>query len=165
MGTRGIILVCDNIEKNNTPVYGDDTLFIEATMYFQFDTYPTGLGDDIKNALNGGNVQIINGISMNQESPEYFNRIPDLAAYLVYKLKEQHPRIGSVELGNSTRNTYGIEYIYILYPLKVCEESFKEKSDLKLRLIGGYSNKVLYDGLLKDADMQKIEKDESNDND
>ena len=81
MGTRATVTVFED----NKPL---------VTIYRQMDGYLTGLGQDIKDALNGGDVRIGNGYSTGDATPKAFNGMGCMAAYLIGKLKGSD--IGSV---------------------------------------------------------------------
>ena len=82
MGTRSLTHIKDD---------NGQTL---VTLYRQYDGYPTGMGEDIKTALNNGQVSITNGYSMGDEAPATFNGMGCLGAFLVGELKEK--KIGNV---------------------------------------------------------------------
>lgn len=58
-------------------------------IYTQFDGYPEGFLADIIKCLNKGKSIIVNGINSHKSSPQYFNGMGCMAAYLVSKLKKQ----------------------------------------------------------------------------
>lgn len=120
-----------------------------VTIYRQYDGYPTGMGQDIKDILNGGYfLTLVNGFSGSDRHPEKFNGMGDFAAYMVMRLKFNNfgQTIGNVYI---TDNKDFQEYNYTLYN-KVDDNNIYLK-------IQDYNKKVMYNGLLKNADMAKIE--------
>lgn len=133
MGTRALIHVKD----------GRKTI---ATIYRQYDGYPTGLGEDIKRMLNNGNVEILNGYNGLPYGPSQFNGMGCLGAYLIGELKQK--KIGNVYLMAPNTKDVGEDFNYILS---------REKNNVKLKVIDSYTKKVLYDGRIKYFCGQKAE--------
>jgi len=133
MGTRGIV----NVTSSGNP----DKILV--SIYSQYDSYPSGLGEDIKKALHDGNTKIINGIGgAEHQCPSYFNGMECLAAYLVKSLK---CGIGGIYLYSPGQTE---EYNYTLY---------NKGADLYLKVISSYSqSKILFDDLLAKFDSKLI---------
>jgi hypothetical protein len=132
MGTRALIHVKD----------GKKTI---ATIYRQYDGYPTGLGEDIKKILNNGKVDILNGYNASCATPSNFNGMGCLAAYLIGELKDA--KIGNVYLMATNTKDVGEDFTYILS---------QDKNFLNLKVIDD-SKKVLYTGRLQFFCGQKAE--------
>lgn len=126
MGTRTLVHIKD----------GKKTI---ATIYRQYDGYPTGMGEDIKKALNNGEVDILNGYGGSSKIPAQFNGMGCLAAFLVGELKEQ--KIGNVYLMAANTKGAGEEYIYTLS---------EKKGKLCLKVEDVWNKAILFDGPLKD---------------
>lgn len=124
MGTRTLVHIKD----------GKKTI---ATIYRQYDGYPTGMGEDIKEILNNGEVEILNGFGGSSKVPAQFNGIGCLAAYLVGELKEQ--KIGNVYLMAVNSKDCGEEFVYTIS---------ESKGKLNLKVFDVYENKTLYNGPL-----------------
>lgn len=135
MGTRALIHVKE----------GKNTL---VTIYRQFDGYPTGLGEDIKQILNKGNVKLLNGISGDAKLPSHFNGLGCLAPYLISQLKDQ---IGNVYIMAPNISDVGEEYVYTLTD---------SKGILNLKVTDGYNNDTLYNGPLSEFNSKKVQADE-----
>jgi hypothetical protein len=133
MGTRALIHVKD----------GRKTI---ATIYRQYDGYPTGLGEDVKKILNNVNVIILNGYNDSCATPSKFNGMGCLAAYLIGELKQK--KIGNVYIMAPNTEGSGEDFTYILS---------QDVNSVKLKVIDSYTKKVLYNGRLKDFCGQKAE--------
>ncbi len=134
MGTRSLVHV-----KNES----GQTL---VSMYRQFDGYPSGMGQDIFNALNGGKVRVCNGFSGNDQNPKVFNGMGCLAAHLVGALKtptndpdQKTNSIGNVYIVNLNASNSGEEYVYTL--------SMKANK-VMIEVVKVYGDIVLYNGPL-----------------
>lgn len=99
MGTRTLVHIKD----------GKKTI---ATIYRQYDGYPTGMGDDIKKILNEGMVSILNGYSSNDKAPRQFNGMGCLAAFLIGELKDK--KIGNVYILPINSKDVGEDYTYTI---------------------------------------------------
>lgn len=117
-----------------------------ATIYRQYDGYPSGIGEDIKTALNAGNVEILNGYNR-QQAPQAFNGIGCLAAYLIGYLKDK--KIGNIYVYPVDSKDCGEEYTYTIY----CNEG-----RLLFKVEENYKNSVVYDGLLLEFNGKAVEK-------
>ena len=124
MGTRTLVHVKD----------GRKTI---ATIYRQYDGYPTGMGEDIKEILNNGKVEILNGYSGSSRIPKQFNGMGCLAAYLVGELKQE--KIGNVYLYPANSKDCGEDFVYTIT---------ESKGKLNLKVFDVYENKTLYNGSL-----------------
>ena len=102
MGTRALLHIKENGLKSKTI----------ATIYRQYDGYPSGLGMDIYNILNNGKATLLNGFG-DHKAPAYFNGMGCLAAYLIGELKER--RIGNVYLYPPNSKIYNEEYVYTVF--------------------------------------------------
>lgn len=138
MGTRGTL----HIHKNDltTPL---------VSMYFQYDTYPDGLGERLKEML--GNTTIINGYN-SQKAPAHFNGVGCMAAYVVGELKFNRYSGKDVDKSESIGNVYITtcddrqEYNYFLSDLN--GKVFLELTD--------YNEKTLFKGLISEFDSKQI---------
>jgi hypothetical protein len=133
MGTRTLVHIKD----------GKKTI---ATIYRQYDGYPTGMGEDIKRVLNGGEVIILNGYGGSCKIPAQFNGMGCLAAFLVGELKEQ--KIGNVYLFAANTKDVGEEFIYTL--------SVKNGT-VYLKCFDVWNKNILFSGPLKDFSGEKAE--------
>lgn len=127
-----------------------------AVMYRQFDGYPSGMGNDLKEAFGG--FQIVNGYS--GKGTKQANGMGCLAAQVVASQKEG---CGGIYLYPAGKRDCGEEYIYTLY----CDG---ETGPLKMKVQAGAmtffgmpgskqaSMPVLFDGLLSDFDADLAEK-------
>lgn len=132
MGTRTLVHIKD----------GKKTI---TTIYRQYDGYPTGMGDDIKEALNLGNVTILNGFG-GQTVPSHFNGMGCLAAFLIGELKQK--KIGNVYIFPANSKDVGEEFTYTLS---------ESNGNVKLKVVENYKNKTIFNGLLKDFDGETVE--------
>jgi hypothetical protein len=132
MGTRTLVHIKD----------GKKTI---ATIYRQYDGYPTGMGNDIKEALNLGNVTILNGFG-GQTVPSHFNGMGCLTAYLIGELKNK--KIGNVYIFPANSKDVGEEFTYTLS---------ESGGEVKLKVTESYNNKTIFNGLLKDFDGETVE--------
>lgn len=124
-------------------------------IYRQCDGYPTGMGNDLKDILNNGQVKIVNGYSMGQKCPAFFNGMGCLAAYVISKMKVG---IGDVYIDGRKKlgkNDFDIEYVYTISKSKTDET-------LNIEVLSRYldNGKVLYSGPLSKFDAEKCEKSE-----
>lgn len=126
MGTRALVHIKD----------GKKTI---ATIYRQYDGYPTGMGEDIKEILNNGEVEILNGYCGSYKIPAQFNGIGCLAAYLVGELKEQ--KIGNVYLFAANSKDCGEEYVYTIS---------EKKGRVYIKVQDIWNKAILFNGALKD---------------
>ena len=134
MGTRSLTHIKDDNGK---------TL---ATVYRQYDGYPTGMGMDIREALSDGQVKIVNGYSMGDEAPKTFNGMGCLGAFLIGELKEK--KIGNVYLYPADSEDVGEEYVYTLTP---------HEGTVKMKVFDPYYKKTLFDGILAEFDGELVE--------
>jgi hypothetical protein len=126
MGTRSLIHVKD----------GKKTV---ATIYRQYDGYPSGMGEDIKRILNGGEVEILNGYGGSSKIPAQFNGMGCLAAFLVGELKEQ--KIGNVYLFAANTKDCGEDFVYTLSD---------KNGTVYLKVQDVWNKKILFNGPLKE---------------
>ena len=99
MGTRTLVHIKD----------GKKTI---ATIYRQYDGYPTGMGEDIKKILNNGEVEILNGYGGSSKIPSQFNGMGCLAAFLVGELKQK--TIGNVYLFAANSKDCAEDFVYTI---------------------------------------------------
>ncbi len=130
-----------------TLVHIKDSKKTIATIYRQYDGYPTGMGDDIKEILNNGMVNILNGFG-NHQVPQHFNGMGCLAAYLIGELKNK--KIGNVYIYPANSKDVGEDFTYTISEdlgilnLKVVENSYD-------------GNKTLFKGALINFDGKTVE--------
>jgi len=79
----------------------------------RFDGYPEGHGEDLKLILSG--IPIVDGLPLGKKNRLLFNGMEELAALLVYRLKDQNPR-GNVYLVPPVwpPEDYGQDYIWVV---------------------------------------------------
>jgi hypothetical protein len=133
MGTRTLVHIKD----------GKKTI---ATIYRQYDGYPSGIGEDIKRILNNGEVEILNGYNGSSKTPSQFNGMGCLAAFLVGELKEQ--KIGNVYLLAANSKGVGEDFVYTLSD---------KNGTVYLKVQDVYSKKILFSGPLKEFNGEKAE--------
>jgi len=123
MGTRSLIHIKD----------GDVVI---ATIYRQFDGYPSGLGQELANFLKSRTL--INGISKGQTSKTHANGMGCLAAQLVTHLKGDG--IGNVYLDSPGRKPVWEEYVYTI---EAKDKGFTMKCH---QVLAENTTKLLYSG-------------------
>jgi hypothetical protein len=133
MGTRTLVHIKD----------GKKTI---ATIYRQYDGYPSGMGEDIKRILNKGEVEVLNGYNGSTKSPAYFNGMGCLAAFLVGELKEQ--KIGNVYLMAANSKDCGEDFVYTLSVIK---------GKLNVKVQDVWNKSVLFSGPLSEFCGQRAE--------
>ena len=82
MGTRSLTRVIETWNDEKTNKLKKQTL---VCMYRQFDGYPSGMGSDLAEFLNGG--KLVNGINL-AETERVFNGMGCLAAQMVAHFKD-----------------------------------------------------------------------------
>ena len=123
MGTRSLIHIKHTCIESPTL----------ATIYQQYDGYPDGVGLNIYKIL--GNSKIINGFS-DHESPEYFNGMGCMAAYLISKIKTA---IGNVYIYPPDSEECGEEYTYTIY---------LKDGELWMKVFDVYQNRAIFNNNL-----------------
>lgn len=122
MGTRCLVHI--KSEGLNSPTL--------VTLYRQYDGYPNGIGRDIQEILGDGKGKILNGFG-SQDTPEFFNGMGCLAAWVIKELKE---RIGNVYIYPPDSEGCGEEYTYIIYKT--------ENNDVVVRCLNVIDNVLSY---------------------
>jgi hypothetical protein len=133
MGTRSLVHIKE----------GKKTI---ATIYRQYDGYPTGMGDDIKEILNDGMVNILNGFALNHQVPKQFNGMGCLAAYLIGELKNK--KIGNVYIYPTNSKDVGEDFTYTIS---------EDLGILNLKVVENYNNKTIFKGMLTSFDGKRVE--------
>jgi len=133
MGTRTLVHIKD----------GKKTI---ATIYRQYDGYPSGMGDDIKRILNNGEVEVLNGYSGSSKVPAQFNGMGCLAAFLVGELKGSF--IGNVYLFSPNSKDCGEDFVYTLSVIK---------GKLNVKVQDVWNKSVLFNGPLSEFCGQRAE--------
>ena len=133
MGTRSLV----HIKEGNTTI---------ATIYRQYDGYPSGMGVDLRTALNNGQVELRNGFSGGDKVPSQFNGMGCLGAFLVGKLKDD--KIGNIYLMKPNTKDVGEEFVYTLTD---------KDGTVNLKVIDTWKKTTLYNGLLAEFDANLIE--------
>ena len=133
MGTRTLVHIKD----------GKKTI---ATIYRQYDGYPSGMGEDIKKALNNGEIEILNGYGGSSKIPAQFNGMGCLAAFLVGELKQK--AIGNVYLFAANSKDCGEDFVYTIS---------EKKGQIYIKVQDVWNKKILFNGLLKDFSGEKAE--------
>lgn len=132
MGTRANIVIMDGRK-------------VVLTLYKQMDGYPTGLGEEIKEALHHGLCRVINGFS-GEMIPEHFNSMGCLAAYLTGVLKGEQIGDIYVEGASMPKPENRHDYTYVLTASKPDDDG---KSYLNLKVYNYSEPKPIYDGKLQ----------------
>ena len=132
MGTRSLVHIKE----------GKKTI---VTIYRQYDGYPTGMGDDIKEILNNGMVNILNGFSLNHQVPKQFNGMGCLAAYLIGELKKK--KIGNVYIFPANIKDVGEDFTYTIS---------EDLGILNLK-VTAYRGKTIFKGKLTSFDGKRVE--------
>jgi hypothetical protein len=130
MGTRSTLHIQDD---NNKTI---------ASVYRQYDGYPTGMGQDIFDILNKGQVELRNGFAANDKVPAQFNGIECLGAYLIGQLKGDS--IGNVYLTTADDRQ---EYDYFI----------TSKNDTVHLRIQDYVGTTLFDNILSEFNSELVE--------
>lgn len=132
MGTRSLTHIKDDT--------GRKTL---VSLYRQYDGYPTGMGQDLKDIL--APLQLVNGYSGDRPQA---NGMGCAAAQIVAALKGG---VGNVYIYPANSKDCGEEYVYTVRP-----------ADGTFRLTVAYTDGTkIYDGLIADFDAEKVEEAES----
>lgn len=101
MGTRANIHIQDE--------FGDSWVKI----YVHSDGYPSGIGQDIFNILNG--TELVNGIDPGADYPRVFNGVGCMAAYLIMKLKNESG-MGGIYIESPKSDDAWIDFHYYIRP-------------------------------------------------
>lgn len=133
MGTRSIVHIKD----------GRKTI---ATIYRQYDGYPSGMGDDIKRILNNGMVEILNGFGGIHKCPNQFNGMSCLTAYFIGELKER--KIGNVYVFSPNSKDLGEEFVYTIS---------EKNGKIYMKVFDVWNKVILFNGPLKDFCGEKVE--------
>ena len=124
MGTRSIVRVIATWNDETTNKLKKETY---VCMYRQMDGYPSGMGSDLAEFLNGG--KMVNGISLG-ESERVFNGIGCLAAQMVAHFKDG---VGGIYLYPTN-----VKNVWQNYEYEIIQHENKE---VKLKVIEvGYMN-------------------------
>ena len=123
-------------------------------IYRQYDGYPTSRGQEIKDILNDGKVEITNGIRGSQfkedenQTKIKHNGMGELAAWVLMQEKLQNPE-GNVYLFPCIDEPdYGQEFEYHLYK--------DEKGGVRMQVYG-YGSEMFH-GNVKNFDPVEVEK-------
>jgi hypothetical protein len=128
MGTRSTIHVKD----------GNKTII---SIYNQYDGYPTGVGQDLYEALNKGFTEVKNGFHGGDTMPEVFNGLGCLSAYLVTKFKDS---VGQCYITNSKDRQ---EYNYFV----------SLKDNAVFLKVTDWKNKTIFRNYLTQFNAEKVE--------
>lgn len=148
MGTRSTLHIKD-----------DDGSHI-VSVYRQMDGYPTGMGMDIKTALNNGQVELRNGFGGGDAIPKNFNGMTCLGAFIIGALKGVKADVENYTLKGATGQIGGIylttpddrqAYDYFLAPTK-------DGNTVNMRVETG--GREIFNGLLAEFDGQLVEENE-----
>jgi hypothetical protein len=117
-----------------------------VVMYRQFDGYPSGHGEDLKDFLGG--MKIVNGLS---GGGRLANGPGCLAAQVVAHFKDE---AGGFYLHPGGTRDVGEEYVYKVLP--------KESGIIRLQVLAGWGKpddemEVLFDGSIDDFDPSTVE--------
>ena len=135
MGTRSLTHIYDTD--------WDQTRLL-CTIYRQFDGYPTGMGQDLKDFLTPFNV--VNGLRLADDS-KTANGAGCLTAQLIAAFKTEP---GNVYIYPPGSTDCGEEYVYSIYA--------KAGEPVRIKVEDTYqSGHVLYDGPVSDFDPEKAE--------
>jgi len=130
MGTRALIKILDDQNE------------VIACIYSKWDGYPSGLGANILEILNDGKSKLVNGYN-SHKSPEYFNGMGCLSAYLISQLKEG---IGSIYLFPPKSLDVGEDFIYNIYQLK---------NEIHMQVYDPYEQKILHEGPISELNFRE----------
>ena len=146
MGTRSLTRVFETYTNRNNKVVKQKLL----TMYRQYDGYPSGMGMDLANFLESG--EVVNGIG--NQNHRVFNGAGCLAAQLVAELKEG---AGNIYIYPINARDCGEEYEYhIIVDFDTKEVILKCIEVGYINSKGKYVNgkKVLFEG--KPSEFKKF---------
>lgn len=124
-----------------------------AVLYRQYDGYPDGHGNDLKELL--GPITIVNGIRGGQK--HIANGAECLAAQIVAHFKED---VGGFYLYPAGTRDCGEEYVYTVYPSGELVNMRVQVGSVTFFGLPGTKQSnmpVLYDGAAKDFDVEKAE--------
>lgn len=148
MGTRSTLHIKDD----------DGTNLV--SLYRQYDGYPTGMGMEIKTALNNGQVELLNGFDSDSFIPKNFNGMACLGAFIIGALKGVKADVENYTFKGATGQIGGIylttpddrqAYDYFLAPTK-------DGSTVNMRVETG--GREIFNGLLSEFDGQLVEENE-----
>jgi hypothetical protein len=149
MGTRSLTHIVQS------PAKGKRKPEVLATIYRQFDGYPSGHGEDLLRLLK--DKVMVNGIG--RESGDIANGAGCLAAQIVRDLKTE-AGVGGIYLEPAGSEDHGEEYVYT-----VEADTFDPQAGIQLKveaIHGGYGDtprerKVLFAGAVRAFDPAKAE--------
>jgi len=105
MGTRALTKVIETYKEEKTGKQKKNTLLV---MYRQYDGYPSGMGADLVEFLNG--TKVVNGMGIDDiNSKRVFNGIGCLAAQLVAHFKDG---AGGIYIVGINQKDCGQDYEY-----------------------------------------------------
>ena len=114
-----------------------------VTIYRQFDGYPSGMGQDLKDFL--APITLVNGIGQHDRAGTHANGVGCLAAQLLKHLKED---IGGIYIKAPDSADCGEDYTYTV--------QVTDKKVIRLQ-VRGYKGKLLYDGPITAFDGATVE--------
>lgn len=113
MGTRAVIRF---VEQNGQV----ETCF--GTAYKHYDGSPSRLGADILRHLNQGRARVVKHRTTNEEPPESFHRMGQLAVYLLGALGRYNDDLRLCAEGQGLHHHGDAEYAYKLFTKEDSEE-------------------------------------------
>ena len=116
-----------------------------VVMYRQFDGYPTGHGQDLKDFLTG--FTVVRGF--NRTDGKIANGFDCLAAQIISHFKDG---VGGFYLFPAGARDAWEEYIYTVYP------NPNNRSEIYLKVEDTYKNgNILYNGAIEDFNPESLE--------
>ena len=137
MGTRSLTHIKDD---------NDNTL---VTIYRQYDVYPTGMGQDLKDIL--APKRLGNGVGGGATLENFANGMGCAAAAVIAALKDD---VGNVYIQTPDATDCWEEYVYTIRPM---DETFS------ITVYSVYGERVLYEGSIIDFDPEAAERDPDED--
>jgi hypothetical protein len=143
MGTRSLTNIIQKYWDKDSKVRTNKI----ATMYRQFDGYPTGHGTELAEFLASG--KLVNGIGLSEDNLKLFNGIGCLAAQIVSHFKGDCP--GNIYLYKPGTTNVWEDYAYDVIVDEGTNFNYNERSlILKCKSTGSKRNKVLFEGTPKE---------------
>lgn len=115
-----------------------------ATIYRQYDGYPSGHGSDLLEMLQG--IKLTNGFGFGAKYGEVANGMGCLAALVISELKSE--QVGGVYIYPPKSQNVGEEYIYTI----------KEKNGkINLKCVDVWNKKTLFNDTVENLTTKELE--------
>lgn len=137
MGTRHLTVFIDCVDNS---IDNKETEI--AVLYGQWDGYPTGYGEKLKDFLK--KKKIVNGIPYGGDTSDLANGMGCLAAQVISHFKKE---AGGFYLHPAGTRDIGEEYVYIL----------RNKNGRIYLTLEVFPHKVIFKGLISKFDPEKAE--------